>query len=110
MYCVELAESFPTSIYLQKSASIQPRTSTVKFARSPCTDPPGIPRQRERAARYRLPHRDIFLHNDPEQHHARDYDGGVQRIPWRRCAIQMVENQGLQLLPEYENTWIVLVV
>ena len=69
-----------------------------------------IPRQRERAARYRLPHRDIFLHNDPEQHHARDYDGGVQRIPWRRCAIQMVENQGLQLLPEYENTWIVLVV
>ena len=41
MHCVDLGESFPTHIYLQKSASIQPRTSPVKFARSPCTDPPG---------------------------------------------------------------------
>ena len=40
VHCVDLGESFPTSIYLQKSASIQPRTSPVKFARSPCTDPP----------------------------------------------------------------------
>ena len=47
---VELVKSFPTSIYLQTLASIQPRTSLVKFARSPCTesttdfiitDPPG---------------------------------------------------------------------
>ena len=38
---VDLVKSFPTSIYLQKSASIQPRTSLVKFARSPRTDPPG---------------------------------------------------------------------
>ena len=38
---VDLGESFPTHIYLQKSASIQPRTIPVKFARSPCTDPPG---------------------------------------------------------------------
>ena len=29
--CVDLGESFPTSIYLQKSASIQPRTSRSKF-------------------------------------------------------------------------------
>ena len=29
--CVNLGESFPTSIYLQKSASIQPRTSPLKF-------------------------------------------------------------------------------
>ena len=29
--CVDLGESFPTSIYLQKSASIQPRTSPSKF-------------------------------------------------------------------------------
>ena len=28
---VDLGESFPTSIYLQKSASIQPRTSPSKF-------------------------------------------------------------------------------
>ena len=41
MHCVDLDESFPTRIYLQKSASIQPRTSPFKFARSPRTDPPG---------------------------------------------------------------------
>ena len=29
---VDLIKSFPTSIYLQKSASIQPRTSPLKFA------------------------------------------------------------------------------
>ena len=28
---VDLVKSFPTSIYLQKSASIQPRTSLSKF-------------------------------------------------------------------------------
>ena len=44
VHCVDLGESFPTSIYLQKSVSIQPRTSLVKFARSPRTDPPGPPR------------------------------------------------------------------
>ena len=46
VHCVDLGESFPTSIYLQNLASIQPRTSLVKFAHSPCTesttDPPGI--------------------------------------------------------------------
>ena len=42
MHCVDLGESFPTSIYLQKLASIQPSTSLVKFARSPRTDPPGL--------------------------------------------------------------------
>ena len=31
MHRVDLGESFPTSIYLQKSASIQPRTSPSKF-------------------------------------------------------------------------------
>ena len=31
MHCVDLGESFPTHIYLQKSASIQPRTSPSKF-------------------------------------------------------------------------------
>ena len=35
-------ELIPTSIYLQHLPSIQPRTSLVKFARSPCTDPPGL--------------------------------------------------------------------
>jgi hypothetical protein len=29
---VDLVKSFPTNIYLQKSASIQPRTSPIKFA------------------------------------------------------------------------------
>ena len=31
VHCVDLGESFPTSIYVQKSASIQPRTSPSKF-------------------------------------------------------------------------------
>ena len=31
VHCVDLGKSFPTSIYLQKSASIQPRTSPSKF-------------------------------------------------------------------------------
>ena len=39
--CVDLGESFPTSIYLQNLASIQALTSPFKFARSPRTDPPG---------------------------------------------------------------------
>ena len=41
VHCVDLGESFPTSIYLQNLASIPPRTSFVKFARSPRRDPPG---------------------------------------------------------------------
>ena len=32
VHCVDLGESFPTSIYSQNLASIQPRTSPVKFA------------------------------------------------------------------------------
>ena len=32
VHCVDLGESFPTRIYLQNLASIQPRTSPVKFA------------------------------------------------------------------------------
>ena len=47
VHCVDLGESFPTSIYLQTLASIQPRTSLVKFARSPRTDPPGNPTEDE---------------------------------------------------------------
>ena len=43
VHFVDLGESFPTSIWLQKSASIQPRTSSAKFARSPCTDRQGGP-------------------------------------------------------------------
>ena len=34
MHCVDLGESFPTHIYLQNFASIPPRTSPLKFARS----------------------------------------------------------------------------
>ena len=34
MHFVDLGESFPTEIYLQNLASIQPRTSPVKFART----------------------------------------------------------------------------
>ena len=34
VHCVDLSESFQTHIYLQKFASIQPRTSPLKFAAS----------------------------------------------------------------------------
>ena len=34
VHCVDLGESFPMSIYLQNLASIQPRTSPLKFAAS----------------------------------------------------------------------------
>ena len=39
---MDLGESFPASSDLLNLASIQPRTSLVKFARSPRTAPPGI--------------------------------------------------------------------
>ena len=42
MHCVDLGESFPTHILLQNLASIQLRTSPVKFACSPRTDSPGV--------------------------------------------------------------------
>ena len=61
VHCVDLDESFPTRIYLQKSASIQPRTSPVKFARSPCTDPPG-----GSPAAVRLPEQNEGQGADPE--------------------------------------------
>ena len=31
VHCADLGESFPTSIYLQKLAPIQPRTSLLNF-------------------------------------------------------------------------------
>ena len=34
VHCVDLGESFPTHIYLQNLASIQPRTSPLKFVGS----------------------------------------------------------------------------
>ena len=34
VHCVDLGESFQTHIYLQNLASVQPRTSPLKFARS----------------------------------------------------------------------------
>ena len=48
VHCVDLSESFPTHIYLQNLASIQPRTNPVKFARSrtsrgPTPVPPRFP-------------------------------------------------------------------
>ena len=39
VHCVDLGGSSPTTIWLQKSDSIQTRTRPVKFARSLCTDP-----------------------------------------------------------------------
>ena len=44
MHCVDLGESFQTHIYLHNLASIQPRTSPVKFVGS--RDVVGAPGQR----------------------------------------------------------------
>ena len=41
MHCVDLGESFQTHIFLLNFASIQPRTSPVKFARSSESPPRG---------------------------------------------------------------------
>ena len=43
VHCVDLGESFQTHIYLQNLASIQPRTSPLKFVGSPLL--PGPSRQ-----------------------------------------------------------------
>ena len=47
VHCVDLGESFQTHIFLQDFASIQPRTSPAKFARSSGTSasspPPRTP-------------------------------------------------------------------
>ena len=51
---VDLVKSFPTNVYLQKSASTQPRTSFLTFARSPCTDPPGVGRRRTATTTWRI--------------------------------------------------------
>ena len=44
---LDLAKSFPTNIFLQNLASIQPITSLVEFARSPRTGPPGGAQEEE---------------------------------------------------------------
>ena len=54
MHCVDLGESFQTHIFLQNVASIQPRTSLLKFARCPYSDPPGTPSCHLSASRYRI--------------------------------------------------------
>ena len=42
MHCVDLGESFPTSIHLQNVASIKPRTSSPKFAEASKRYPPPV--------------------------------------------------------------------
>ena len=55
VHCVDLGESFPTHIFLQNLASIQPRTSTVKCAR-PSSRP--------------APRRDLPAENQPRRRQA----------------------------------------
>ena len=42
VHCVDLGESFPTSIHLQNLASIQPRTSSPRFAEASKRYPPPV--------------------------------------------------------------------
>ena len=51
MHCVDLGESFQTHIYLQNLASIQPRTSPVKFYRRRVEVPAASYLRRRAAAR-----------------------------------------------------------
>ncbi len=86
VHCVDLGESFPTSISLQNLASIQPRTSLVNFARSPRTDPPGLRHAQADACdqaegpRGRGPERLLQLH---EPHHRERVGHGGGLAP--RC-------------------------
>ena len=50
VHCVNLGESFQTHIFLQHLASIQPRTSPVKFAASTSRRPPRTARWTSSAA------------------------------------------------------------
>ena len=78
VHCVDLGESFPTSIYLQNLASIQPRTSLVKIARSPrtdriiiiiiITDPPGRAPQPTRLVGVAQRHREGVARGGGEAH------------------------------------------
>ena len=57
VHCVDLGESFQTHIYLQNLASIQPRTSPLKFAAQTATNPslPSLSRVLAPSARGRPP-------------------------------------------------------
>ena len=93
--CVDLGENFPTSIYLQKSASIQRRTSLVKFARSPRTDPPGLRRVLRPIA--------LLLHAVPRGGRA---SGDMPRrpalVPRPRSREPPVPNRPLARTPTYD--------
>ena len=95
VHCVDLGESFPTSIYLQNLAWIQPRTSPPKFAvehwsialvhglrttRSPHALLAGPPRHHARAA---APHRVL-----PGPRAVEDFLGHRVRQPERRLGIR----------------------
>ena len=57
VHCVDLDESFQTHIYLQNLASIQPRTSPLKFVGSGCEKRPASPSERgSRSTRRRSCH------------------------------------------------------
>ena len=54
VHCVDLGESFPPSLYLQKSASIQPRTSPSKFGGEIMQYHSIVSEERRVAARHRF--------------------------------------------------------
>ena len=66
--------AIPTSIYLQNLASIQPRTSLVKFARSPCTDRPGHEAGCKRFQRWRGSQVNRVIIHLNHKHHVREVD------------------------------------
>ena len=83
VHCIDLGESFPTHILLQNLASIQPRTSLVKYARSPRTDPPGAFGNSDRSALRRCLNMSFLI---PKSFFSRLGRPCTERCPTRRSA------------------------
>ena len=96
---MDLGESFPTSIYLQNLASIQPRTSLVKFARSPRTDPPGGTTEAERRASR------LDAHEAAARTVARTANSNNRRSTFRRSRLYYGETVGAPTFSDIPATF-----
>ena len=109
MHCVDLGESFPTSIYLQNLASIQPRTSLVKFARSPrtiITDRPGAERRVQKARLVGPVAKDLVRRMSVAEKQIRGHFNaarGAKDCNFERREIAVAREAALQLLPDVES-------
>ena len=80
VHCVDLGESFQTHIFLQNLASIQPRTSPVKFARpsnAAAIHLPFVTTRRRAGVSVRLAGADVRHHGSDR---ARGHRRGLRRL------------------------------